>query len=167
MHLFGVPKLRSIQSSPMDPKWCLGVFWSILLTFSTWKLQNLCLSQNALLRGTKVVKHPFLSIGHKMVFGRVSEHFTNLRHVKRWKICVFGLNALFRCTEVVEHPTYSIGPQWCLGVFHSISLTFCMLKDAKLVFKSACTISRYQSCVASILLYWTQNYVWEYFEALC
>jgi hypothetical protein len=33
MHCFGVPKLRSIQSTPLEPKWCLGLFQSILLTF--------------------------------------------------------------------------------------------------------------------------------------
>jgi hypothetical protein len=33
MHCFGVPKLRSIHSTPLERKWCLGVFQSILLTF--------------------------------------------------------------------------------------------------------------------------------------
>jgi hypothetical protein len=47
------------------------------------KVAKLVLSHNAPIRGTKVVKHPFLSFGPKMIFGRVSEHFTNLRHVKR------------------------------------------------------------------------------------
>jgi hypothetical protein len=55
--------------------------------------------------------------------------------------------------------------KWCLGVFHTVSLTFCTLKDAKLVFKPACTISRYQSCEASVLLHWTQNDAWESFGA--
>jgi hypothetical protein len=26
MHYFGVPKLWNIHSTPLDPKWCLGVF---------------------------------------------------------------------------------------------------------------------------------------------
>jgi hypothetical protein len=33
---------------------------------------------NALFQGTEVVKHPFYSIGPIMIFGSVSEHFTNL-----------------------------------------------------------------------------------------
>jgi hypothetical protein len=33
MHYFGVPKLRSIHSTPSEPKLCLGVFQSISLTF--------------------------------------------------------------------------------------------------------------------------------------
>jgi hypothetical protein len=55
-------------------------------------------------RETKVMKHPFCSIGPKMMFGSVSEHLVNLGHVKRCKTCVSGLNALFRSTEVVTHP---------------------------------------------------------------
>jgi acid stress-induced BolA-like protein IbaG/YrbA len=58
-----------------------------------WKT---CVSDlNALFQGTKVVTHPFYSIGQPMMFGSVSEHFANLRHVKRSKRCVSGMNALF------------------------------------------------------------------------
>jgi hypothetical protein len=60
MHYFGVSKLRSIHSTPLDPKWCLGVF-----------------------RGIEVAKHSFYPIRPKMMFGSVSRHFANLRHVKR------------------------------------------------------------------------------------
>jgi hypothetical protein len=66
-------------------------------------------------RGTEVVKHPFYSIGTKMMFGSVSEHFTNLRQVIRCKTCVSALNALFQGTEVVKHPFYSIGPKMIFG----------------------------------------------------
>jgi hypothetical protein len=59
MHYFRVPKLWSIHSSPLDPKWCLWVFRMISLTFGTNKMQNFCSSLNALFWGTKVVKHPF------------------------------------------------------------------------------------------------------------
>jgi hypothetical protein len=65
-------------------------------------------SLNTLFRGIEVVKHPFYSIGPKLIFGSVSEHFANLRQVTRWKTCVWGLNALFRGTEVVKHPFYYI-----------------------------------------------------------
>jgi hypothetical protein len=51
-------------------------------------------SLNALFQGIELVKHPFYSIGPKMMFGSVSEHFANLRHVKRCKTCVSSLNAL-------------------------------------------------------------------------
>jgi hypothetical protein len=49
-------------------------------------MQNLCLSLNALFRGTKVAKHAFYSIGPKMMFGSVSEHFDNLWHIKDAKL---------------------------------------------------------------------------------
>jgi hypothetical protein len=37
---------------------------------------------NVLSQGTKVVRHPFYSIGPKMMFRSVTEHFANLRQVK-------------------------------------------------------------------------------------
>ena len=43
MHCFGVPKWRKwfrmkiLHSTPLDPNWCLGVFWSISQTVGTWK----------------------------------------------------------------------------------------------------------------------------------
>jgi hypothetical protein len=64
----------------------LGVFQSISLTFSTSKVQNLCFGVGALFQGTEVVKHPFHSIGLKIMFGSVSEHFANLRRVKDAKL---------------------------------------------------------------------------------
>jgi acid stress-induced BolA-like protein IbaG/YrbA len=63
-----------------------------------------------------------------MMFGSVSEHFTNLRHVKRCKSCVSGLNAMFRGIEVVKHPFYSIGPKMMFG---SVSEHFTNLRQVK------------------------------------
>jgi hypothetical protein len=81
-------------------------------------MQNLCFGSECN-PSTNVVKHPFYTIGPRMMFGSVSEYFANLQHVK----------------------------------------------DAKLVFEPECTISGYQSCEASILVYWTQNDVLECFRA--
>jgi acid stress-induced BolA-like protein IbaG/YrbA len=74
------------------------------------------------------VKHPFYSVGPKMMFGTISEYFANLHHVKRWKTCVTDLNALFQCTEVVKHPFYSIGPTM---IFGSVSEHFANLRHVK------------------------------------
>jgi hypothetical protein len=64
-----------------------------------------CVSDlNAVFLGNEVVKHPFNSIGTKMMLGSVSEHFAMLWHIKRCKTCVSGLNALFQGTKVVKHP---------------------------------------------------------------
>jgi hypothetical protein len=157
MHYFRKRKLWSIHSTPLDPKWCLGVVRCLLLTFSMWKLQNLCLILNALFHGTEIAIHPFQSIGPKMMFGRVSEHFTNLWHVKWWNTCVL----LPKCTILGYRSSEASNllhcPKMMFRVFHCILLTLCTLKDAKLVFKPDCTISGYKSCEASVLSHWTQN----------
>jgi acid stress-induced BolA-like protein IbaG/YrbA len=63
-----------------------------------------------------------------MMFGSVSEYFTNLRQVIRCQTCVSGLNALFRGTEVVKHPIYSIVPKIMFG---SVSEHFTNLRYVK------------------------------------
>jgi hypothetical protein len=50
-----------------------------------------------------------------MMFGSVSEHFANPRHIKRFEICVSGLNVLLRCNEVVKYQFYSIGTKMMSG----------------------------------------------------
>jgi hypothetical protein len=67
-------------------------------------MKNCVSDLNALFRGFEVVKHPFNSIGTKMMLGSVSEHFAILWHIKSCKIFVSGLNALFQGTKVVKHP---------------------------------------------------------------
>jgi uncharacterized protein YuzB (UPF0349 family) len=49
------------------------------------------------------------------MFGSDSDHFANLRHVKRCKTCVSGLYALFQGTEVAKHLFYSIRPEMMFG----------------------------------------------------
>jgi superoxide dismutase len=84
----------------------LSEYFANLHHVKRWKT---CVSDlNALFQGTEVVKHPFYSVGPKMMFGTTLEYFANLHHVKRWKTCVSDLNALFQGTEVVKHPFYSI-----------------------------------------------------------
>jgi acid stress-induced BolA-like protein IbaG/YrbA len=121
MHCFRVLKLWSIYSTPLDTIdvcECFGSFrWP-----STGKRCKTCV--RAWMHYFGVPKLWNNSIGPKMMFRSVSEHFTNVRHVKRCKSCVSGLNAMFRGTEVVKHLFYFIGHNWCLWVFRIISLTF-------------------------------------------
>jgi hypothetical protein len=49
-------------------------------------MQNLDSDLNALFRGTEVGKHPFYSIGTKMIFGSVLKYFANLWHNKDGKL---------------------------------------------------------------------------------
>jgi hypothetical protein len=115
----------------------LRVFRSISLTFCTLKEAKLVFrGLNALFSGSEVANHPFYSIGTKMMFGSVSEHFANLRHEKDGKLVFRCLNALFRGTEVANHPFYSIVTKM---IFGSVSEHFVNLrheKDAKLVFRA-------------------------------
>jgi hypothetical protein len=130
-------------------------------------MQNLCSHLNALFRGTNVTKHPFYSIGTKMMMGSVSEHFTNLRHVKICKTCVSSLNEQFRGIEVANHPFYSIRTKM---MFASVLEHFANLRHVKICktcVHAECTVSVYQCCEASILLHWNQNDVWECFRAFC
>jgi acid stress-induced BolA-like protein IbaG/YrbA len=61
-------------------------------------------------------------------FGSVSEHFANLRHVKRWKTCVSCLNALFRGTKLAKGPFNSIGTKMMFGI---VSEHFANLRHVK------------------------------------
>jgi hypothetical protein len=130
-------------------------------------MQNLCSHPNALFRGTKVANHPFYSIGTKMMFRSVSEHFTNLRHVKICKTCVSGLNALFRGTKVAKQPFYSIRTKMMFGSVLEHFANLRHVKRCKTCVHVECTVSVYQSCEASILLHGNENDVWECFRAFC
>ena len=105
---------------------CSG--WEHFANVRHVKRCEICVSGlNTLFRATKVTKmvsqriHPFYSITPKKMIGRATEHFANLRHVKRCKTCVSCQNAQFRGTEVAKmvsqrvHPFYCIRPQMMFG----------------------------------------------------
>jgi hypothetical protein len=128
-------------------------------------MQNLCLGLNALFQGTEVVKHPFYSIGPKMMFGSVSVYFANLPHGIRCKTCVTGLGAQFPETKVVKHPFYSIGPKM---IFRCVSVHIANLQHVKVtefVFEPKCNISSYRSCETSSIVHSAQNDAWERLRA--
>jgi hypothetical protein len=103
---------------------CFGVFHR---PWTGKKMQNLCFRTECTVLGYRSCEHPFYSVGPQMMFGSVSEHFTNRRHVKKCKTCVSGLT-LFRGTEVVKHPFYSIGPKLMFG---SVSEHFANLRHVR------------------------------------
>jgi acid stress-induced BolA-like protein IbaG/YrbA len=132
-------------------------------------MQNLCFGPECTISGTEVVKHPFYSIRTKMMFRIVSEHFVNIRRVKRCKTCVSGLNALFWATEVAKHPFYCIGPKMMFGSVSDHFANVRHVKDAKPVFRAWMQYFGVPSCKASSLLHWTQNdfgVVLEHFDNL-
>jgi hypothetical protein len=128
-------------------------------------MQNLCSHPNALFRGTKVANYRFYSIGTKLMFGSVSDHFTNLRNVKICKTWVSGLNALFLGTKVVKHPFLSIRTKMMFGSVLEHFAILRHIKRCKTCVRAECTVSVYQSCEASIILHWNQNDVLECFRA--
>jgi hypothetical protein len=118
---------------------------------------------NTLFRGPEVVKHPFYSIGAKLMFGSVSENFANLWRVTRCKTCVPSLNALFRGTKVLKHLHWTQNDVWeCFGAFLYPSTCNNM---QNLCSEPKYTISGNRSCEASILLHLTKNDVWKCFGA--
>jgi hypothetical protein len=98
-----------------------------------------------------------------MMFESVSVHFLTFGHKKMQNLC-FGPECT-PGTNVVKHPFYTIGPRMMFGCVLEYFANHQHVKDAKLVFEHECTISGYQSCEASILVYWTQNDVLECFTA--
>jgi hypothetical protein len=75
-----------------------------------------------------------------MMFGSVSEHFANLRHVRRSKTCVSGQYALFRGTEVVKHPSTPLDPKLCLVVFGAFRKPSARKNLKNYYFRPECTI---------------------------
>jgi hypothetical protein len=130
---FGVPKLSSIHSSPLDPKWCLRMFRMISLTFGTEKDAKLVFRSWMQYFGAPKLRNIHSTpLDSKWCLGVFWEHFD----VKRYKTCVSGLYALFRGTTVAKHPFYSIEPKMIYG---SDTEHFANLRHVirwKLVFRS-------------------------------
>jgi hypothetical protein len=59
-----------------------------------------------------------------MMVGSVSEHFANLRHVKRCKTCVRTRMHYFRVPKWWSIHSSLLDPKCCLEVFQNILLTF-------------------------------------------
>ena len=145
MHYFEVPKLCN--------SFCNKIFCSIRYKtmfgrVSEYFINFWCVKRcktyvwrlNPLLRGTEAAKmvsqqkHPLYTIRPKTMFGSVSEHFANLRLVKRCKTCVWGVNAVFRGTEAAKmvsqqkHAFYTIRPKM---IFGSVPGHFANLRHVK------------------------------------
>jgi acid stress-induced BolA-like protein IbaG/YrbA len=105
-------------------------------------MQNLCFGPECTILRCRSCKAAILLHWTQMMFRIVSEHFVNIRHVKRCKTCVSGLNALFWGTEIVKYQFYSIG---CKMMFGSASEHFANLQHVK----------RCKTCVSGLnALFW-------------
>jgi hypothetical protein len=92
-------------------------------------MQSFCFGPECTISGYRSCKGSILLHLPIMMFGIVSEHFANLRLVKRCRTCVSGLNAIFRGTKVVKHSFYSIGPKMMFG---SVSEHYANLRHVKI-----------------------------------
>jgi acid stress-induced BolA-like protein IbaG/YrbA len=105
-------------------------------------MKNLCFGPKCTILGYQTCEGSILLHWNKMMFGSVSEHFANLRQVKRCKTYVSGLNALFHGTNVAKHPFYSIGTRTMFG---SVSEHFANLRH----------VNRCKTCVSGLnALFW-------------
>jgi hypothetical protein len=133
--------------------WTQNDMWECyraLCSPSTCKKTKTCVSGlNALLRGTKVEKHPFYSLRPKMMFGSVMEHFANLVHVKRWNLVFRSWMHYFAAPKLRSIDSTPFDQKWYMGALRSTSLTL----YENLCFGPECTIAGYQSWEASILLH--------------
>ena len=136
------------QFTSLDPKWCLRVFRSISQTFGMKNYAKLVFPARMLYFGVPNFRkkvslwtHPIYFIRPKMMLESVSDHFTNFRHEKLCKTCVwarmhyFGvLNSRikFRYEGTTSTPKC---PKRRLGVFRCISQTFTRKNYAKHVFR--------------------------------
>ena len=136
------------QFTSLDPKWCLRVFRSISQTFGIKNDEKLIFRAWMQYFGVSNLRKSFVRNASNLltldpkwcleVFRSISQIFT----MKNDGNFVLGMNALFHSTELPKKVCYEriqstpLDPKLCLGVFLSISQTFGMKNDAKLVFRA-------------------------------
>ena len=155
MHYFGVPKLRRwfrneyTNSTPLNPKWCLGVLRSISQTFGMWKDGELVFQAWMHYFGVSKLRKWFRNeYSHSTPLDRkwwlgvlrsISQTFGMWKDAKlvfQARMHYFGVPKLWRWFRNEYTHSNPLDPKWCLGVLRSISQTFGMWKDAKLVFQA-------------------------------
>ena len=132
---------RKHPFNAIRPKTKFGIVSEHFADLQHVKRSKTCVSGlNELFQSTELVKmvsqrnHPFHFIRPKTIFGIDSQHFADLRHLKRLKTCISGLNALFSRTKLAKmvsqrkHPFYCIRPKTMFGI---VSEHFAELQHVK------------------------------------
>jgi hypothetical protein len=102
MHYFGVPKSWNIHSSPLDPKWCLGVFRSNSLTVGTSKMKKSCFGPECSISGVpKLLTIHSSPLDPKWCLGMFRSISLTLG-TSKMKTHVSVLNAIFRGYQSCE-----------------------------------------------------------------
>jgi hypothetical protein len=86
MHYFGVPKLWSIHSSPLHPKWCLKCFRAFHKPSARKRWKTRFRARMQYFEVPNLWSIHYSPLDPKMMFRSVLEHFANLRHVKDAKL---------------------------------------------------------------------------------
>jgi hypothetical protein len=140
--LFGVPKLQiwfrnqSIHSTLFDPKWLFGVFWSISETLGKWNDARLVFWARM---------HYFLAPKLQRSFRNKSIHSTPM--VPKSLRVFWSISETFRMKKDAKHPN----DDW--DIFGAFCKPSQCKKMRNLCFGPKCTILRYRSCDAFIILY--------------
>jgi hypothetical protein len=80
-------------------------------------MQNLCFWTECTVSGTEVVKHPFYSIGPKLMLSSVSKHVANLQQVKDVNIASEPECTISRYQSREASPWTQIEVSDCFGAF--------------------------------------------------
>jgi hypothetical protein len=127
MHYFGVPKSWNIHSSPMDQKWCLGVFRSNSLTLGTSKVKKSCFGPECSISGVPKLWSIHSSPLDPKWFLRVFQMVSLTIGTSKMKNSCFGPKCtISRVPKLWSIHSSPLDPKWCLRVFQMISLTFNM-----------------------------------------
>ena len=154
MHYVGVPNSRKkfryegTQSTPLDPKWRLGVFGSISQTFSTKNYAKFVFRARMHYFRVPNSRKKFCYEGTQCtpfglkwclgVFWSISQTFGMKNYVKlvfRARMHYFGAPNSRKKFHYEGTQSTPLDPKWCLGVFRSISQTFDTKIHTKVVFR--------------------------------
>jgi hypothetical protein len=167
MHYFGAPKLRSMHSTPLDPKWYMWALRSTPLTLCMYKYENLCFGPESTIAGYQSWEASILlgniSSGNQPLranYGNFNLNHTILiqgrTHERRegWfaKFIGGGRDDLQRCFCKSFLPPPLSAP---LDQHHVAQI------EVSIVFTERMVSTWY----VAILLHWTQNDIWECYGA--
>ena len=162
MHYFGVPnfwkKFRDecTQSTPLDPKQCLGLFRSISQSFGMKNYAKLVFwpcyfgvsNSQKMFRYERTQSTPFDPKRCFRVFRNIWQPFdtkNDANFMFRAFVHYFGVPNFWKKFRYERTQSTPLDPKRSLGVFQSILQTFDMKNYAKFVFGLECTISGYRT----------------------
>jgi hypothetical protein len=125
MHYFRVPKSWNVHSSPLDRKWCLGVFLSNSLNLGTSKMNKSCFGPECSISVVpKLWSIHSSPLDSKWCLGVFRSISLTLGTSKMKNSCFGPECNISGIPKLSSFHSSPFVPKWCLGVFQTISLTF-------------------------------------------